>query len=224
MMRHNRFATLTLGALAMAIMLSGLTQAQQRGRLSRFFGDNFSVGVSLLSIEKVQGELKLSGDQIGTATKVGEKLSQDRRALYEDLSREERRERGSELRIKAAEISYAAVMQIAETMDDAQKKRWREITLQVRGAAALAEERMAKRMELTEEQVKKLNDLTAKQREKMREAFRQSQGQDLSREERIKQFTAMVAETNKQRLAVLTDEQRAKFNEQQGEKFELPQT
>jgi Spy/CpxP family protein refolding chaperone len=201
-----------------------LAQAQQRGRLSRFFGDNFSVGVSLLSIEKVQGELKLSGDQIGTATKVGEKLSQDRRALYEDLSREERRERGSELRIKAAEISYAAVMQIAETMDDAQKKRWREITLQVRGAAALAEERMAKRMELTEEQVKKLNDLTAKQREKMREAFRQSQGQDLSREERIKQFTAMVAETNKQRLAVLTDEQRAKFNEQQGEKFELPQT
>ena len=137
MMRHNRSATLTLGALAMAIMLSGLAQAQQRGRLSRFFGDNFSVGVSLLSIEKVQGELKLSSEQIGTATKVGEKLSQDRRALYEVLSREERRERGGELRKKAAEISYAAVMQIAETMDDAQKKRWREITLQVRGAAAL---------------------------------------------------------------------------------------
>ena len=224
MMRHNRSATLTLGALAMAIMLSGLAQAQQRGRLSRFFGDNFSVGVSLLSIEKVQGELKLSSEQIGTATKVGEKLSQDRRALYEDLSREERRERGDELRIKAAEISYAAVMQIAETMDDTQKKRWREITLQVRGAAALAEERMAKRMELTEEQVKKLTDLTAKQREKMRETFRQSQGQDLSREERIEQFRAMVEETNKQRLAVLTDEQRAKFKEQQGEKFELPQS
>jgi hypothetical protein len=224
MMRHKRSATLTLGALAMAIMLSGLAQAQQRGRLSRFFGDNFSVGVSLLSIEKVQGELKLSSEQIGTATKVGEKLSLDRRALYEDLSREERRERGDELRIKAAEISYAAVMQIAETMDDTQKKRWREITLQVRGAAALAEERMAKRMELTEEQVKKLNDLTAKQREKMRESFRQSQGQDLSREERIEQFRAMVEETNKQRLAVLTDEQRAKFKEQQGEKFELPQS
>ena len=109
-------------------------------------------------------------------------------------------------------------------MDDAQKKRWREITLQVRGAAALAEERMAKRMELTEEQVKKLNDLTAKQREKMRATFRQSQGQDLSREERIKQFRAMVEETNKQRLVVLTDEQRAKFKEQQGEKFELPQS
>ena len=224
MMRHNRSATLTLSALAMAIMLLGLAQAQQRGRLSRFFGDNFSVGVSLLSIEKVQGELKLSSEQIGTATKVGEKLSQDRRALYEDLSREERRERRDELRIKAAEISFAAVMQIAETMDDAQKKRWREITLQVRGAAALAEEHMAKRMELTEEQVIKLTDLTAKQREKMRETFRQSQGQDLSREERIKQFRAMVEETNKQRLAVLTDEQRAKFKEQQGEKFELPQS
>ena len=92
MMRHNRSATLTLGALAMAIMLSGLAPAQQRRGLSRFFGDNLSVGVSLLSIEKVQGELKLSSEQIGTATKVGEKLSQDRRVLYEVLSREERRE------------------------------------------------------------------------------------------------------------------------------------
>lgn len=224
MMRHNRSATLTLGALAMAIMLSSLAQAQQRGRSSRFFGDNFSVGVSLLSIEKVQGELKLSSEQIGTATKVGDRLSQDRRALYEGLSREERRERGDELRKKAAEISFAAVMQIAESMDDAQKKRWREITLQVRGAAALAEEHMVKRMELTEEQVKQLNDLDVKQRETMREAFRQSQGQNLSREERTRQFMAMIEETNKQRLAVLTDEQRAKFKEQQGEKFELPQT
>ena len=106
MMRHNRSATLTLGALAMAIMLSGLAQAQQRGRLSRFFGDNFSVGVSLLSIEKVQGELKLSSEQIGTATKVGDKLSQDRRALYEGLSREERRERGDELRHSRGALSF----------------------------------------------------------------------------------------------------------------------
>jgi hypothetical protein len=223
MNRNLRSTVILLGTLAFIVMFAELAQAQQQRRFRGFFGDTFSVGMALLQSEKVQAELNLNSDQIKNATEIGDRLSEDRREIFSGLSREERRERRNELRKKIAELAKTAAMTIVESLDDAQKKRWLEITLQVRGPAALPGEYLAKHLELDEGQIKKLNDLTVKQQEKMSETFRQSQNQDLTREERAEKFTALVDETNKQRLAILSDEQKVAFKEMQGEKFELPE-
>ena len=76
---------------------------------------------------------------------------------------------------------------------------------------------------LDNEQIKKLNELTAAHREKRSEVFRQSREEGLSREERMEKFAAQVKETNKERMAILRNEQMETFKEMQGEKFELPE-
>lgn len=222
-MTRLRIVALLLCTLALVVSAADHAQAQQRRRFWRFYGDTYSISVALLQEEKVQKELNLNSDQIGKATEIREKLSTDRRELYAGLSREDRRERGDELRKKTAELAKKAATTIAESFDDAQTKRWREVTLQVRGPEALPGEHLAKHLKLDEEQIKKLNDLTSAQREKMFELFRQSRDQELSREERTKKFTALVEETNKERLALLSDEQKTAFKDLQGEKFELPE-
>jgi hypothetical protein len=204
-------------------MVADQAQAQQRRRPWRFYSDTYSVGVALLQVEKVQAELDLNSDQIAKATEIGEKLSEDRREVYSGLSREEWRERGDELRKETAELAKTAATTIAESLDDTQKQRWLEVTLQVRGPAALPGEHLAEHLKLDDVQTKKLIDLTNAQREKMFELFRQSRDQGLSREEGFEKFTALVEETNKERLAVLSDEQKTAFKEFQGEKFELPE-
>jgi Spy/CpxP family protein refolding chaperone len=218
-----RSRPLMLCMLALVLIVADQSWAQQRRRSMRFYGDTYSVGVALLQVEKVRAGLKLNSDQIKKATEIAEKLGEQRREVYSGLSREEWRSRGDELRKKTAAMARTAAMAIAESLDDAQKKRWREIALQVHGPAALPGEELAEHLQLTNVQVKKLHDLSRAQREKMFEMFRQSQGQNLSREEREARFTALTKETNKSRLAVLTDEQKAAFKELQGEKFELPE-
>jgi Spy/CpxP family protein refolding chaperone len=223
MSRNLRSTALVLCTLGLVMIIADHSRAQQRRRPWSFYGDTYSVGIALLQVEKLQAELKLDSDQVKKATEIGEKLSEQRREVYSNLSREEWRSRGDELRKKTAAMARTAVMAIAESLDDAQKKRWREVALQVHGPAALPGEDLAKQLQLTDVQVKKLHDLTGAQREKMFEMFRQSQDQGLSREEGAARFTALIKETNKGRLAVLTDEQKAAFKELQGEKFELPE-
>ncbi len=218
-----RTTSLFLCTLAFVVMVADQAQAQQRRRPWRFYSDTYSVGVALLQVEKVQAELDLNSDQIAKATEIGEKLSEDRREVYSGLSREEWRERGDELRKETAELAKTAATTIAESLDDTQKQRWLEVTLQVRGPAALPDEHLAEHLKLDDVQTKKLMDLTNAQREKMFELFRQSRDQGLSREEGFEKFTALVEETNKERLAVLSDEQKTAFKEFQGEKFELPE-
>ncbi len=222
MNRTYRTAALVLCTLTILATVADLAQSQQRRRRWRFLGDNYSVGVALLQEEKVQAELKLSSEQIEKATEIGDKLSAERRELYSGLSRDEWRERGDELRKKTTELAKVAATSIAESMDEAQMKRWLQVSLQVRGPAALPGEHLAEHLHLGDEQVTKLDDLTSGQRNKVFEMFRQSQDQGLSREERMEKVNAIVKQTNESRMAVLTDEQKTAFEEMQGEKFELP--
>ena len=102
--------------------------------------------------------------------------------------REERRERGGELRKKTAELAETAAMTMAESLDDTQKQRWLQITLEVRGPAMLPGEYLAEQLSLDDGQVKKLNELTAAQREKRSAVFRQSREDGLSREAVMEKF------------------------------------
>ena len=62
-------------------------------------------------------------------------------------------------------------MTMAESLDDTQKQRWLQITLEVRGPAALPGEYLAEQLSLDDGQVKKLNELTAAQRERGLRSF-----------------------------------------------------
>ena len=225
MTRTYRVA-LTLAAVLVASMLvADQAQAQNQGRGRRGgsrYRDTASTGIRLLAIETVQKELKLTEEQIASAKENGEKLTKEQDALTEGLSREERGEKREENSKKARELAWAAVMKIAEPLDDGQKKRWLELSLQVQGTAALSSEFLARRLELTEDQTKKLKELADAQNSKRRELFGSLRDQNLSREELIKKFTELREADSKAVLAVLTSDQREAFTKMQGEKFDFP--
>lgn len=90
---------------------------------------------------------------------------------------------------------------IDEVLTPPQKNRLQEILLQVRGPQAMAEPALAKTIGLSEDQVKQLRSLL------------QTTPTPTTEEERTKLEASL--------LAVLTDEQRAKFQAMQGTKFDV---
>ena len=195
----KRVCVLAVAALALAIFADA-AQAQRRG-----FG-GFRGG-SLIFFEQVRKELKVTDDQESKLQEIQKKRDSARRELR-DVPREERQ-------AKFNEFVKKFTAQTNEVLDSDQKKRLQEITIQVRGSSALSSADVAKALGLSDEQKKKLTSINADSRAKSRELF---QG---DREGRRDKFAALRKETGEQRLAVLSADQKEKFEKMKGEKFEL---
>jgi Spy/CpxP family protein refolding chaperone len=188
--------TRTMVAVAVCVMCAGsiaLAQGQGQGRGRGFGGFQMSAG-QLVANEAVAADLKLTDEQ---KEKV-KALPRVDFASFRDLSREEAAKKMEESR----EASKKAVDEI---LNADQKKRLAEISLQARGTRALSDAEIAKALALTEEQTKKIKELDEAPRE------RPQQGAD---------FAKIQEERTAKYMAVLTEEQKKKFEEMQGAKFD----
>lgn len=172
--------------------------------------------LGLLRVEEVQKELELMPDQIEALQKAaqrGERPEFDRNASEED--------RRAAMRKRMEEMNEKAAAQLEEVLLPEQLERGREIVLQQQGAAAFFDKEVASELELTEEQRQKIGQLQASAREKMIASMRESFGS--GDREAIAKTMAEAREASLQEvLGVLTDEQREKYEEMRGEKFDLP--
>ncbi|REK15935.1 MAG: hypothetical protein DWQ37_08985 [Planctomycetota bacterium] len=192
--------------VAMAILVCAPWAFAQRGPGQRGGGRGGFGGLGLLGQGSVQQELKLNDEQI---TKVDEYLAKQRESFAEsrDLSREERRE----WFMNRAEEDREA---LGSLLNDQQRKRFQEISLQLRGGGALASPEVSKDLGLSEEQRGRVGEILAESREEMRELF---QGGD--RSAMREKFERAREATNKKLEDVLTADQQAKWKEMQGEPF-----
>jgi Spy/CpxP family protein refolding chaperone len=195
-----------------SICLDASGQDQQRQRRGQFQGRGgfgaFGGPAMLLRNEQVQEELKLTDDQ---KTKLEEALRPQRGEGFrpgQDLSAEERRE----LRERFAERREQQEKQINEILTSDQQKRLRQIQLQQRGLAALLDEEVAKEVGVSEEQQNQIREVLRAQAAEQREL-----GRDASREDRQR----LRQQTEEKALAVLTTEQKAKFEELKGEPADI---
>ncbi|MCH8921711.1 MAG: hypothetical protein IIA67_01030 [Planctomycetes bacterium] len=198
----KRVCVLAVAALTLAIFADA-AQAQRRGR-----------GGSLIGIEQVRKELKVTDDQKSKLDEIQKKQRSASRELFSglrDLPQDERRAKFTELR----ELNKKFTAQTNEVLSADQKKRLQEITIQVRGGSALSSGDVAKALGLSDEQKKKLTAVNADYRTKTRELF---QG---DREGRREKFSALRKENGEKLLAVLNADQKEKFEKMQGKKFEL---
>jgi Spy/CpxP family protein refolding chaperone len=177
----------------------------------------------LVGVEQVQKELKVTDEQKEKLTALREEGGGQRRGQGggggEGGNRRGRGEAPSEEQMaefrKRSEEQNKKVEAIL-TAD--QNKRLKEIVLQTRGAGALRDEQVAKSLGLTEDQVAALKTIGEESDKRMGE-IRQSGGDD--REARQKKMEELRADTEAESLAVLSDEQKTKFTEMKGAKFEL---
>jgi Spy/CpxP family protein refolding chaperone len=161
----------------------------------------------LLSQKSVQEELKLSDDQVKKFTDLGEKAREEFGKLR-DLSREDRQK-------KAEELSKANDKAIAETLKADQLKRLKQIHWQQQGARAFSDPEVATALNFTAEQKDKLKAVQEEAQKEMR-ALRENGG---NRDEARKKSEEIRKASNDKQMAILTDEQKAKWKELLGEPF-----
>jgi hypothetical protein len=216
-MSLKRLATVSMVALLVLSSASALyAQGQGRGRGGRgggFFGSRESMRLNLLSVPKVQENLKLSDEQKSKAQAAVEQLNSERQKAFAGLqnaSDEDRQKAFASLQEK----TKSSWEEASKALSKEQLERLDQISLQAMGTGALNDETVAKTLMLTEEQQQKLRDVSTEVGGKMREiGF--GEGTQEKRAELQKEMTDKS-------LAVLTDDQRAQFAKMQGEKIELP--
>ncbi|MGQ0635932.1 MAG: hypothetical protein ACT4QC_15070 [Planctomycetaceae bacterium] len=180
----------------------------------------------MLGAEPVQKELKLSDDQKGKL----DQLRQDAFAQmaggfggrgggggfgrFQEMSEEERQKFRDDMRKRNEETEQ----KLAAILQDDQNKRLKEIGLWQRGGGALADETVAKELNLSDDQKEQIKAIQEEIGERMRKNFEENQG-DFQKigEENAKVLT----DANLEYLGVLTEEQNKKFETMKGPKPDI---
>jgi Spy/CpxP family protein refolding chaperone len=225
---------MALAAVAI-VCFAALAEAQQGGQPGRRPGQGgpwmMRGGGSLLWLarnEAVQKEIELLDDQKAQLDKLAEELRPQRggdggeRPDYRNMSEEERQKFRDEMRKRFEERTKTANEKLKKVLLPHQVKRLEQISLQLRGTGALADPDVASKLGLSEDQQTKVEETMAANREavmaKARE-LRQGGRNDQARE----QLRKLRKEGEAKVLAVLTAEQKEKFEQLKGQKFEMPE-
>ncbi len=206
-MKRIGFSLLALALVACATS-QAVAQQQRRGRGGPGGGLN---GVALLSQKSVQDELKLTPEQV---KQVDEQMTKMRESAGElrNLGREEARAKFQE-RAKANQDAANGILK------DDQKKRFKQITLQLAGAVAFNDSDVLQALSLTAEQKDKIKTIQEASQTERRALFQAAGGGGGGGEEARKKSDELRKTTNEKLIGVLTTEQQAKWKELTGEPF-----
>jgi len=202
-------AVVALGAIA--------TPALAQGRGGFGMGGNMGIP-GLIANPGVQAELKLDDAQKEKATAFAEELREKQREMYtstEGLDGEERMKKLQEL---GRASSVERMKTLGTFLKPEQTKRFEQIVFQQRGADALADPVMAKKLAITVEQAEKVKALIGEQRAQMMEARDSSNG---DRGAIMRKDLAIRKETTAKVMALMTDAQKATWKEMTGEPYEV---
>ena len=205
-----RKLTLWTVALTVVVATASPALAQRGGRGGGFGGGRGGNSLSLLTQKSVQDELKMSEEQIKKATEQADK-QREAFAGLRDLSQEERQAKMQE----AAKANQAV---LAEILKEDQLKRFKQISLQQRGAQALADPEVAQSLGLSTEQKDRIGAIQEASQGELREIFQAGAGGG-DRAELQKKAEALRASVNEKAAAVLTPEQQTKWKEMNGAPF-----
>lgn len=214
-------------ALAMMVSIVMAQEQPSRPRLAISGGPMYGTAIELLRLprfrDEVRKELAISEEQakeIEEAFKPFEELNGDFRESR-NLDREDQQKRQQEIFKKGVEESKLAEEKLNRILKSEQRVRWKQLWLQLQGAQVLLQPEVAKGLGLTGEQQDKMREIAAS----LRPRPGQPKLQDLSQQERQQFFADLNARREKAQLdmlAVLTDEQKAKFSEMKGNEFPFP--
>lgn len=193
--------------------------------------------MDLMNIEAVQKEIEVLDDQLAAVKKAGEELRAAREAQrgqgdrpdFRNMSEQERDKLFAEMRQRREKETATANAKLAEILLPHQVKRLQEISLQVRGTAALNDPKVAAELKITDEQKKKLEEVANANMESMRKQMQDLfQGDNRERSDQDReQMRTKMQEMRKQAegkvLAVLTADQKTQFEKMKGESFQMPE-
>ncbi len=223
-------------AVTLAAGLVGLAVAQQRQPGG---GGGFGFGgqtgpAQLINSKTVQADLKATEEQVtklkewakGWATKSREMLTEK----LKDVPMEERFQKMAAVN---AEITKIAYEEIGKVLDEKQVKRLKQVELQMAGTRAYSMKDVTDALKITEEQTGKMREIqmaSFKDRQELNEeygikGFGGGGGGTKLEGDKAKEYQKKSEAINKdvetKIVAVLTDEQKKKFEEMIGDKIDV---
>jgi len=167
----------------------------------------------LLFDPSVKKELKLSDEQLGKLKDSLGKVMSKYKPEFEKFQKSPPTPEQSEKTIKAFhEDSWEAVKGV---LDAKQLTRFQQILWQMGGIGALEDPDLQKELKLTDEQKKKLENVFTESGKKFQELQRKG-------ERSPEKYQAVGKELEEKANGVLSAEQKTKFKELMGPKFEFP--
>jgi len=184
--------------------------------------------VMLLGREEVRTEIELMPDQVEGLRKMAERMRPERLDFdFRNATDEERSAYMAKIQAQQAERAADAKAQLEELLMPKQFERLEQIALQSQGAMALLDPEVAEKLSISKEVTEAMNkDVTASQ-EEGREMFQKlmAEGNREANREAMGSMREKMEEMRKalenKLVAHLSDEQKTKFEEMKGEKFEL---
>lgn len=182
--------------------------------------------LTLLMNEKVHEDLKLEPEQLASIQEISDASRDEqekRRAEFgdiRDLPEDERRAAFEKMREAGEKSREETTKKINEVLNEDQQKRLDQISIQVRGTNALLDEKVQEKLGIEGDQKEKLDAAQEENGQAMRAAF-EDMGPDADPEDRRAKVEELRKSAEEKLTAVLTDEQKTKFDEMKGEKIEL---
>lgn len=217
--------------VGLLLLVTSIAAAQDQPRTRGGFGGpggGFGGGGTsfLLQMDEVKKELKITDEQQKKLTELGEAARKELSSTFgganreelQKLSDEERRKRFDEMRKKGEEASKKTQAEVAKVLDAKQNERLGQLALQREGINAIGRSEVAEKLGLSGDQREEI--------EKIMTAARPTGGGfGGSQEERQAAFEKMQKAREKAQsdlTALLTPEQKAKWESMLGAKFEFP--
>ncbi|WP_422925136.1 hypothetical protein [Singulisphaera sp. PoT] len=209
----RQFGSLSVAFLAV-VFAATTADAQGPGR-GRGMGMGFGQGTAnLIRNSGVQKELKLSDEATEKVKTLADDMGKKMMEKFQDLSQDERREKGMAI---AKEINDETKAALKGILSPEQLTRLEQISIQTRGLEAFSDEQVVSKLKLTDDQKSKIKEIGEDVRSSMQDL--RSSFQD-DREGAMKKMTALRKESFEKATALLTDDQKKAWKELTGEPFD----
>jgi hypothetical protein len=181
----------------------------QRGRgFRRMFGISKA---QIASLPEVQTELKMTDEQKSRVDEINGQLGEDRRELFGTGF-----DRWNEIRGRVEQLNRDASKQVDDLLDEPQRKRLLEISIQQNGPRALNDPDVIAELKLSDEQKAKL----AAADDDNNKAFEKAV-EDSGRDNWRQRVGELGEEADKRLLGVLNEDQQKQFEKLGGEPFNV---
>jgi len=209
--------TFATAALSVAVLVSAasVSLAQGRGGRGMFAPPQ---GPMLLLNKSVQDELKLTDDQKTDLKKIQEKMTE---AMADARSKnKDDQEALQKARKEITDDTTKAASKIADTLKDDQKKRFKQIEIQVKGIQAFQDEEVAKTLKLTDKQKDDAKTVVEDLTKDTGEIFKDAGGDRTKMAEARKKIAEATTKATDTIVSKLTDDQKKTWKEITGDKFD----
>jgi DNA-binding MarR family transcriptional regulator len=220
MIRRLLFAA---AAFAVSLLAASPAEAQLNLRGLRFPAS--LQNIFLLRGDAVQTELGFKDEQKTAISELALALQQEAFEIMsglQDLTPEEQKEQMPEVMKMIAEKGTEIQGKVDAILDDQQKARLKELSVQARGPQALEDEEISKALKITDEQKKKLEEIREEGNAAMQEAMTSLRAGGGDQGKMREKMGAMRKELSDKALAVLTPEQKEQFEKLKGKEFKFP--